>query len=77
MVDIPKALSYYRAAAEEKDGEALFRLGFCYSQGVGVAVDLKEARRLFKLSHEQEYPSGTFAYSQYLFEGKGGELGRA
>ena len=46
VVEIPKALSYYRAAAEEKENQALSRLGSCYAKGVGVAVDLKEARRL-------------------------------
>ena len=73
VVDIPRALSYYRAAAEAKDGGALNMLGYCYDHGVGVAVDSKEARRLYKLSHEQGCHGGTFNYSVCLREGQGGE----
>ncbi|KAJ3114853.1 Tyrosine-protein kinase jak1 [Phlyctochytrium bullatum] len=47
-----EAVRMYSAAADDGCMAALYNLARCYERGVGVAVDLKEAKRLYEVAAE-------------------------
>ena len=51
--DVETAVRELTTAAEEGHGEAPYILGFIYTQGDGVAVDLPEAAKWFRLAGER------------------------
>ena len=48
-----EAFKWFKAAAEQGNPIAQFKLGICYYNGKGVKQDYKEAFRLFKAAAEQ------------------------
>lgn len=55
-----EALKYYKLSAPGNDGGVLNRLGYMYSAGVGVDVDVTEAVKWFRKSAEQGYMIGQY-----------------
>ena len=53
-VDYPKALKWYRKAAEKGHTVALCQLGVMYENGNGVAKDLNEAEKWYMKALEQD-----------------------
>lgn len=49
-VNIPKALEFFRIAAEEKDSDAMFYLGDAYANGEGVEMNWDTAFEWWKLA---------------------------
>lgn len=47
-----RALTWVRESARKGFAPGLFELGSCYEQGVGVPIDLEEARRYYSLAVE-------------------------
>lgn len=50
--DFKMAVFYYRKSAEKGYTDAYFALAKCYKNGEGIAIDEKEAARLFKIGIE-------------------------
>ena len=55
-----EALKYYKLSAPGNDGGVFNRLGYMYSEGVGVDVDVTEAAKWFRKSAEQGYMIGQY-----------------
>lgn len=52
--DIPKALDYYKLAADKNDIFALYELGRIYLYGIDLERDMNESVRLLTLASEQD-----------------------
>ena len=48
-----QAVYWYRKAAEQGDDDGQFLLGYMYENGKGVAKDMGEAARLYRLAADQ------------------------
>lgn len=55
-----EALKYYKLSAPGNDGGVFNRLGYMYSEGVGVDVNVTEAVKWFRKSAEQGYMVGQY-----------------
>lgn len=65
-------LEWYRKAAGQGSGPALFKLGNAYYKGKGVPKDEKKAEEYFLRSAEREDPSGQIAVGLFYETGDGG-----
>lgn len=57
----PEQLSGCRAAAENGDADAQFKLGYCYDNGSGVKKDHAEAVKWYRKAAEQGHPEANLA----------------
>jgi len=73
--DCPKALEYWKKAAERGHGRAAACAAMAYLSGEGVARDPKEARRLAERAAELNEPSGLVVLGEMQFQA--GELDAA
>lgn len=48
-----KAVQYYRLAAEQRNVDAQFNLGWCYQHGKGVLKNRMEAVKYYRLAADQ------------------------
>lgn len=62
--EFPKAVEYYRKAAEIGLPEAQNSLGVCYQLGIGVTENYREAISWYKKSAEQGFVKGQFNLAQ-------------
>lgn len=60
-----------KKAAEAKDPYSYGALGIMYYQGIGTAIDLKEAYRIAKIGAEYEDPEAMALLARMYREGKG------
>jgi len=51
--EFAKAFAIYEELAKENHTEAIFKLGYCYSAGIGVKVDKAKAGECFNKAAEQ------------------------
>ena len=56
-IDYPRAMAAYKVGAEGGDAFCQHQLGAMYCQGLGVAVDHKQARQWIEKAAAQDYPS--------------------
>ena len=73
--DIPKALEYWKQAAEAGHGRAAACAAMAYLSGEGVAPDAVQARRLAERAAELNDPSGLVVLGEMQFQA--GELDAA
>lgn len=66
--DYATALRLWRAAAAKGDADAQFNLGQAYKLGGGVAVDLAEAEKWYRLAALQGHAAAEENYGLVLFE---------
>jgi len=59
----PLASQHLRAAADQGDAEAQFRLGYNYGKGLGVPQDYDEAVKWLLLAAGQRHPEAIFAWA--------------
>jgi TPR repeat protein len=69
--DYIAAIDTWRPAAEAGDARAQFRLATIYDSGFGVARDMAEANRWFRLAAEQGMAEAQFYVGLSFYEGKG------
>ncbi|MCD8296977.1 MAG: sel1 repeat family protein [Prevotella sp.] len=48
LKDIPFAISLLEEASEQNNPQALFKLGLCYENGIGVSKNIDKAKELYK-----------------------------
>jgi len=73
--DIPKALEYWKRAAEAGHGRAAACAAMAYLSGEGIAPDAAQARRLAERAAELNDPSGLVVLGEIQFQA--GELDAA
>ena len=73
--DIPKALEYWKSAAERGHGRAASCAAMAYFSGEGIAPDPAQARRLAERAAELNDPSGLVVLGEMQFQA--GELDAA
>ena len=73
--DIPKALDWWKKAAERGHGRAASSAAMAYYSGEGIAPDAAEARRLAERAAELNDPSGLVVLGEMQFQA--GELDAA
>lgn len=73
--DIPKALEWWKKAAERGNGRAAASAAMAYLSGEGVAADAVQARRLAERAAELNDPSGLVVLGEMQFQA--GELDAA
>ena len=66
-----KGVKYYKVAAEEKDKEAMFIVGYWHYNGYYVEKSEKKACTLYKESADLGYAPAQNAYADCLFDGIG------
>ncbi|ORY37569.1 HCP-like protein [Rhizoclosmatium globosum] len=54
--NMPSAVKWYQAAANNGNAEAQYRLGLCYEMGDGVDQNSEKALKLFRTAAAQGYP---------------------
>lgn len=69
--DLPRAVGYFRAAAEAGHAGGQYRLGQMYAAGQGVAKRQAEALRLFTTAAEAGHPGAAYELGMMLVEGVG------
>ena len=47
---MPKAVTWWYAAAEQGDADAQYNLGVCYDDGKGVAKNKQEAAKWYRMA---------------------------
>ena len=68
-----KVVKEWRAKAEGGDGNAMYRLGYWYQEGLhGLAKDEVQARAWYELSAAERDPKGMAMFSSHLLRGIGG-----
>ena len=68
-----KVVKEWRAKAEVGDGNAMYRLGYWYQEGLhGLAKDEVQARAWYELSAAERDPKGMAMFSSHLLRGIGG-----
>jgi TPR repeat protein len=72
--DASTAFDIYARLAEEGKASGQHCLAWCYEQGVGTDVNLKEAFRLWSLAAKQGYSPAIFAIAGCYETGQGTEL---
>jgi len=56
--------------AKAKNPEAMYQLALCYDQGLGIAIDYKEAFYWLKKAAKKKNPDAQFMLSNYFFQNK-------
>ena len=68
-----KVVKEWRAKAEGGNGNAMYRLGYWYQEGLhGLAKDEVQARAWYELSAAERDPKGMAMFSSHLLRGIGG-----
>ena len=67
--DEEEAVELYQTAAEQNDIDAQWKLGECYSNGIGIELDLDKAEYWFKKA--ADYIQYQFKFGLKLFHGDG------
>lgn len=67
----PKAVRWWRLAAEQGDASAQYNVGISYAHGTGVPQDDAEAVRWFRLSAEQGFAHGQRDLAVMYLNGRG------
>lgn len=70
--DIHTALPWYRKAAEQKNPQALFKLGVFSLEGIGMKKDTHQAAQLFFESATRGYPRAQYNLGCLYAAGEGG-----
>jgi TPR repeat protein len=70
-IDLPKALNYYMAAAKHKHAEAARKAGNFHFEGIGTAVNFKEAIKWWTLGEKFGDPVAAFNLIHMYEQGKG------
>ena len=66
-------MKWYTMSVQKGDRDGEFGLGVRYVLGEGVAVDLVQARRLFKAAADQGQADAQYNFGSMCEEGRGGE----
>jgi len=69
--DDKKAAYWITKAAEQGYAEAQFNLGTCYSEGVGISIDLEKSIYWVAKAAEQGYVDAQFILGGNYVTGKG------
>lgn len=69
--DIPKAVTLYEKAAAAGVPEAMYHLGGCYSDGIGVNKDTNRAFELYFQAAKLDYPAAQYAVGLCFTAGAG------
>lgn len=72
--DYIKAFNIYTKLAQSGNLIAIYELGYCYENGLGTNVDLKEAMKLYEKAANENYPKALNALGNLYGEGKGVEI---
>lgn len=70
--DYPRAVGWFRAAAETDDGDGLAMLGLCQLEGLGLPADAVQARALLERAAARGSAIGRFQFGRVLMTGRGG-----
>lgn len=68
----PQGLHWLNQAVRQGHARAQLTLGFCYEQGIGVAVDIPNAVNWYTLSAQQGTPEAQFRLGVIRYHGKDG-----
>ncbi|MBE6368072.1 MAG: sel1 repeat family protein [Lentisphaerae bacterium] len=69
--DIPYAVKLYRQAADTGHPEALYKLGSCFNEGIGLERNTEEAFELFFQAAKLDYPPAQYAVGRCFELGSG------
>ena len=75
--DYPRAVGWFRAAAEGGDGDGLAMLGLCQLEGLGLPADAVQARALLERAAARGSAIGRFQFGRVLMTGRGGPADEA
>lgn len=75
--DYERAVGWFRAGADSGDKDALAMLGLCQLEGLGVAADPVQARRLLEQAASRRSAIGRFQLGRALMTGRGGPVDEA
>ena len=67
----PKAVKWYRKAAEQDHADAQTKLGVCYFSGEGVAKDFAEAAKWYRKAAEQGHANAQYNLGVCYDNGRG------
>ena len=73
--DLPKAISYYRKAAEAGNARAMILLGVAYEEGKTVEKNMETAMDWYRRAYEQGENQGAM-YLGMAYPRRRGRLGR-
>ncbi|VVD03736.1 unnamed protein product [Leptidea sinapis] len=65
-------LNLLRSAANRHHAPALYNLGLCYEQGLGVDIDEKAAMELYRSAAALQHPGALYNLGIYYGQGRGG-----
>ncbi|MEH0019224.1 MAG: tetratricopeptide/SEL1-like repeat protein [Desulfobacter sp.] len=69
---LPKIISLYENAANQKYTDAQYYLGVMYDKGRGVTNNDKKAREWYRIAAENNHSIAQFNYAVFLMQGRGG-----
>ncbi|WP_157281385.1 tetratricopeptide repeat protein [Pelomonas sp. Root1237] len=72
--DYERAVGWFRAAADSGDKDGLAMLGLCQLEGLGMAADPAQARRVLEQSASRRSAIGRFQLGRALMTGRGGPV---
>ena len=64
-------MKWWRAATDQSHIQAEYQLGLLYEQGLGVALNLEEARRCYRLATIQGHTGAQYQLGNLFDKGKG------
>ncbi|KAK6975343.1 hypothetical protein BgiMline_021697 [Biomphalaria glabrata] len=70
--DLPTAVQYFRAAAEQNDAEAQYFLASCYEHGWGVTMNECRAAQLYSLAASAGHVTALYNLAEFNEHGLGG-----
>ena len=72
--DYPRAVGWFRAAADAGDADGLAMLGLCQLEGLGMAADPVQARVQLEMAASRGSAIGRFQLGRALMTGRGGPV---
>lgn len=72
--DYVRAVGWFRAAADNGDGDGLAMLGLCQLEGLGMPADAVQARTLLEMAAARGSAMGRFQFGRVLLTGRGGPV---